>query len=620
MSVATATIKSKGKALKATYRLVGIDTNREVNRIPFAQLILVDGDAATRKFPLSDEAFFEPGSEVEIQLRHEGGKKPSATVFKGLAIRHALESDGAEAVLRIELRDAAYAMTVARRSAVHKGTDNAILKKLIQAAKAKAKISGATKPDHPEMVQYYCTDWDFMLSRAEAQNLVVAVHDGEVSLQPLKVSGSAKHKFEYGISPMYSFEMEADAGSQYAKVQSRAWDKKKNALSKASKGAAFALSQGNLKGDALAKKVGGKELLLTSAVPLDPAETKSWADGCLARSRMSLLRGSVTVPGFAGIKLLDVMEILGLGSRFKGKTLVTGIRHQVDEDGWRTHIQFGLPAEPFSQRPHILDAPAAGLLPAVHGLQPGIVEAFKQDPDKQFRIRIKLPGIDPAKGLVWARLAMPDAGKQRGHLFLPEKGDEVVVGFFNDDPRQAVILGSLYSSTNKPPKGWEKWTADNINKGFVSKTGITIGIDDKEQVLTLMTSEKQSIKLDEKKKTIEILDLNKNKITLSEKGVILEVADKLSIEAKGDIEVKGKNIKLEASDDVQVKGKNIKLEASADLAAKGKNINLEGSADMLAKGKNINLNASADVQAKGTNVKLNGSASVEIKGAKVDVK
>ncbi len=557
MSVVTATIKSEGKALKATYRLVGIDVNREVNRIPFAQLVLIDGNAATRKFPLSDEGFFAPGKEVEISLRYEGGQKQEATVFKGLVIRHALESDGVESILRIELKDAAYAMTVARKSAVHKGTDAAIIKKLIQDAKLQADVSGATKPDHPEMVQYYCTDWDFMLSRAEAQNLAVAVHDQKVSLKPLKISGAAKHKFEYGISQMYSFEVEVDAGSQYAKVSGVAWDKKKNAMSKPSKGDKFSLAQGNLKPDSIASKIGGKEILLTSAVPLAPEETKSWADGRMARSRMSFFRGSISVPGFADVELLDVMEILGLGARFKGKTLVTGIRHQVDEEGWQTHLQFGLPAEAFSQSPDILDAPAGGLIPAVHGLQPGIVEAFKKDPDEQFRVQVKLPGIDPKKGIVWARLAMPDAGKERGHLFLPEKGDEVVVGFFNDDPRQPVILGSLYSSTNKPPKDWQKWSADNIHKGYVSKSGITIAIDDKDKILTLLTSEKQSVTLDEKNKTIEIVDVNKNKITLNDKGVVLEVADKLSIKAKGDVEIKGKNIKLNASANVEIKGSKV---------------------------------------------------------------
>lgn len=557
MSVVTATIKSKGKKLKAIYRLVGIDIQREVNRIPFAQLLLIDGSAATKKFLLSEEDFFTPGNEVEILLRYEGIQKSAKRVFKGLVLRHALESDGVESILRIDLKDAAYTMTVGRKSVVHKGADSSIIKKLIQGAHLKADIKVTTKPQHAEMVQYYCSDWDFMLSRAEANNLLVAVTDRTVSLQPLKVSGAAKHSFEYGISQIYSFEMEADASQQYAKVSAVAWDQKKNALTKASQAAAFSLSQGNFKAADIAKKVGGKELQFTSAVPMTPQETKEWANSRLARARMSFLRGSITVPGQADMALLDVMEMKGLGPRFKGKTLVTGLRHQVDLDGWQTHIQFGLPSEPFARSPDIVDAPAAGLLPAVQGLQLGIVEAFKKDPDEQFRVKVKLPGIDPKKGIVWARFVMPDAGKQRGQLFIPEKGDEVVVGFFNDDPRQAVIIGSLYSSTNPPPKGWEKWTKDNRYKGFVSKTGITIAIDDKDKSLTLLTSDKQSIKLDEKTKTIEILDVNKNKITLNDKGVVLEVVDKLSIKAKGDVEIKGKNIKLNASANVEIKGSKV---------------------------------------------------------------
>lgn len=559
MSVVTATIKSKGKALKPIYRLVSIDINREVNRIPYAHLVLIDGNAATRKFALSDESFFEPGNEVDILLRYEGGKKAATRVFKGLVIRHGLESDGVDSVLRIELKDAAHTMTVAPKSAVHKGADSAIIKKLIEAAHLKAVLKGSTKPTFPELVQYYCTDWDFMLSRADAQNLLVTVHDRTVSLLPPEIKGKTKHKFEYGISPMYSFELEADAGNQYGKVSSLAWDEKKNAMSRAGKARAYSLSQGNISAANVAKKVGSKELLLKSPVPLHPEEANSWASSRMARSRLSLLRGSISVPGFADIELLDVMELVGLGARFKGKTLVTGFRHQVDENGWQTHIQFGLPAEPYARTPDILDAPAAGLLPAVHGLQLGIVEAFKEDPDKQFRVRIKLPGVDPSKGLVWARLAMPDAGNTRGHLFLPEKGDEVVIGFFNDDPRQAVILGALYSSTNKPPKGWEKWTKDNAHKGIVTKGGIQIAINDKDKSLTLLTSEKQSIILNEKKKTVVVLDVNKNKITLSDKGIAIEVADKLAIKAKGDIEIKGKNIKLNASANVEIKGSKVDI-------------------------------------------------------------
>jgi len=39
-------------------------------------------------------------------------------------------------------------------------------------------------------------------------------------------------------------------------------------------------------------------------------------------------------------------------------------------------------------------------------------------------------------------MARRDAGKQRGQVFWPEPGGEVVVGFINGDPRQAIILGA----------------------------------------------------------------------------------------------------------------------------------------------------------------------------------
>lgn len=564
MSIVTATIEKKGKVLNPVYELVSIDINREVNRIPYAQLLLIDGNAATRKFPLSDEDFFSPGSEIEIKLRYEGQQKSSATVFKGLVIRHGLESDAQESILRIELKDSAYLMTMVRKSAIHEGTDNSIIQKLIESAKLTADVSKekSNQTKHPELVQYYCSDWDFMLSRVDAQNQLVAVQDGKVSVVPLEVKGKVKHTFEYGIDPIYSFEMETDASHQYEQFISTAWDQSTNEMRKAEQSTPFSLSQGQNKTEAeeAAKEFGDQKFSLISTVALDPEEIKFWANSRMARSRMSFIRGSICVPGFAEIRLLDLAEILGLGKRFIGETLITGFRHQVDADGWKTHIQFGLSAEPFAYATKIMDVPAGGLLPAVHGLQPGIVEAFEKDPDQQFRVRIKLPGVDPSKGIVWARLAMPGAGKGRGQLFLPEKGDEVIVGFFNDDPRQPVILGALYSSTNKPPEGWENWTDKNINKGFVSKTGVTIAIDDeKDGAITLSTKKNQKIRIDDNSKTIEIIDANKNQITLGDKGIVIKIGKQLSIEADGDIEIKGKNITLDASDDVEIKGTKVNI-------------------------------------------------------------
>ncbi|MEM7370303.1 MAG: phage baseplate assembly protein V [Bacteroidota bacterium] len=558
MSIVTATIKSAGSPLPAVYELLSIEVSREINRIPMAEMILIDGNPAKGSFLLSDDDFFEPGKEVEILLRYEGEAGGDESIFKGLVLRHTLESSTTSSTLHVELTDPVFGMTRGRNSAVFTGTDSKVIKALIGKGGATVGSIPDTKIDYPEMVQYYCSDWDFMLSRAEANNLVVGVEDKKVSLYELKISGAAKHKFTYGISDIYSFEMEADASHQYESVQSVAWDIKTQKLSKNSKAAAFPLRQSDLEGSSIAGKFGGKEVLLNSTVPLDVKETQNWADGFMARTSMSLLRGVISVPGFARISLMDVMKLTSFGKRFSGKTLVTGFRHSVDQDGWQTHIQFGLSAAPFSSSPHILDSPAAGLLPGVNGLQIGLVADFEEDKEgKEFRVRVILPGVDPQKGVVWARLSSPDAGKGRGYFFRPEKGDEVIVGFFNDDPRQAVILGSLYSSVNVPPDGAEKMDKENALKGIVSKSGIVMEINDTDQTFSFRTSDNQFILLDEKNKAIMIRDLNENTITLDDKGITLAVADKLTIEAKGDMELKGKNITLNASANVTIKGSKV---------------------------------------------------------------
>jgi uncharacterized protein involved in type VI secretion and phage assembly len=166
------------------------------------------------------------------------------------------------------------------------------------------------------------------------------------------------------------------------------------------------------------------------------------------------------------------------------------VRHRVDQHGWQTDVQLGLSAAAFSKQTDIVDAPAAGLLPAVTGLQVGIVDAFSDDPAKEFRLKVILPSIEGKDGAIWARLAFPDAGKNRGYFFQPEPGDEVVVGFFNNDPRQAVILGALYGSKNTPKDF--KLTKDNVEKGLVTKKGTTIKFVDKEKASVCIETPKKN--------------------------------------------------------------------------------------------------------------------------------
>lgn len=541
MSVVTTTITSNGTVMKPEYEVISIDVVKEVNRIPYAQIVLIDGDAATQKFPISDTAFFEPGKTIEIKLRYEG--TTDVSVFKGLVVRHAVESSDRGSLLTIEVKDEAIKMTRARRSEVYRQkTDSEIIGTLITNHGLTKGTVATTQPAHLEIVQYYCTDWDFMMSRAEANGLVAVVEQSRISLSEIKFSGNPANTFEFGISEIYNFDIEVDANNQFAAVESIAWDLKNQRLTQATKAKDFALAQSNLKPATVANAVGGALQTLTDTVPLDPKELQAWANATLIKSRMSMIRGRIAIPGDGTIHCMDLIEVSGVGKRFNGRTLVTGVRHRVDENGWQTDVQFGLSADAFSTKSDVIDRPAAGQLPGVNGLQIGLVTSY-DDPDKASRVKVMLPGIDAQKGEVWARLATPDGGKDRGYFFRPEPGDEVIVGFFNDDPRQAVILGAMYNAKNTPPAIMANNSDKNMAKGIVTRTGLTLAfLDDDKPAFFIKTPAANSILFDDADEMIEIKDKHGNTITMNKDGITIKSIKDFKIDASGNVEIKGAKV------------------------------------------------------------------------------
>lgn len=558
MPAVTPTLLRDGSPMDPAFEVLSIDVRREVDRIPQAELRLRDGSAARRQLAVVESGFFDPGSGIEIQIRREG--EPDTTVFKGVVVRQGVEAGPRGSILVIGLKDAAVKLTAARRSAVFAAkTDDAIARQIITDAGLSAGTLTATQPEHEEMVQYRATPWDFLLARADAQGLVVVVIDGEVSLLPMAAPGEAAHKLEYGISEIFDLEIEADAGGQLEGVESVGWSLADQKATDPSKAESVAAAPGDLDGEEVAGLLGNGVCTLSHQVPVAPEELAAWAGATMARSRLSLCRGRLAVPGNAAIKPMDGLEILGLGARFSGKALVTGVRHRLDARGFRTDVQLGLDPERFTRRANVQDAPAAGLLPAVSGLQIGVVAAFEEDPAGELRVRVLLPAVDPAEGLVWARLASPDAGKDRGYHFRPEPGDEVVVGFLNDDPRHPVILGSLYGSANAPAAAMGTPDDKNEKKGIVTRKGTTIGFVDADKASVFIeTANRNKLLLDDDGETIVLTDQHGSSITMSKDGIELKSAKDLKIDAGGSVEIKSsKDFKIDAGGNVEIKGSKV---------------------------------------------------------------
>ncbi|HEY8207156.1 MAG TPA: phage baseplate assembly protein V, partial [Myxococcaceae bacterium] len=177
--------------------------------------------------------------------------------------------------------------------------------------------------------------------------------------------------------------------------------------------------------------------------------------------------------------------------------------------------------------------------------QIGVVDAFQDDPDGEYRIKVRLSILDEQQGSIWARLARPDAGDKRGQAFWPEIGDEVVLGFLSDDPRQAIILGSLYGPSNKPPEAAGPPTDKNEKRAIVSKGGSVIAFDDQKKAVTIQTPGGNKVTVDDDAGAITLEDQNGNTVTMDSKGITLKSAADFNVEASGKVVIKGSTVDVQ---------------------------------------------------------------------------
>jgi Rhs element Vgr protein len=540
----TVTITSEGEVLDSSIAVISIEVRKQLDRIPEARLVLLDGSVAAREFELSNAAAFELGNKVAVDLRYEGDE--DVQVFEGLVVRHAVEANPSGLELRVELKDAAIKLTRPRKSAVFKqALDSDVIAKLIEGAGLTVGTIEPTKVTHKELIQHYASDWDFLLSRADVNGQVVIVDDGTISVRAMTADDPTKLELEFGLDDILDLELELDGSTQWSDITSQAWDVAQRAFADPVAAEALEVTAGNLEAAAVASKLGADSYALLLPAGLAPDELAPWASARLARSRLSMFRGRVVIPGRGDVRPFDRIELGGVSERFNGKLLVAGVIQRLDHEGWSTELEIGLAPEWFARTPDIADVPAGGLLPPVLGLQLGIVDAFEADPDGEQRIRVRLPALAGEQTPVWARMAWPDAGKDRGFVFWPEIDDEVVLGFLAGDPRQAVVLGSLYGSVATPPPAAAGPSSDNFKRAIVSKAGTTISFDDEKASLTIETSKKNTIVVNDDAEAITISDQHGNKITMDKDGIKLVSAADFAIEASGNVKIKGSAVDIQ---------------------------------------------------------------------------
>lgn len=284
-----------------------------------------------------------------------------------------------------------------------------------------------------------------------------------------------------------------------------------------------------------------------------------------------------------------------------GKFRIVGIEHEVHRDGHYSNSFVGVPDStvhipvPDAKRPLAL---------------PELATVKENNDDKgQGRVKVAFDWQKNGKTTNWIRVQTPNAGvsgavpKNRGWVFVPEVGDQVMVSYEHGNPDRPYVTGSVFHSGSG--KGGDK---DNKVKSIITRSGNAIVFDDETGsiVITDQTG-KQLIMLDGTdaitvmaKRSITLTNEAESVIVMDDKSIGLQ-ADTIALEGRKSVTLLSGNECMVLSSEKSIissSGTNIKQEAAKDydVAAKngtvnGVNLMIEGKGNVTVSGGIVKFNS-----------------------------
>ena len=578
-----------GSKIKDTVEVQEITIEMEVNRIASASIVIQDGGAigvVNEPFTHSEGKDFIPGSTIEIALGYIDNTKK---VFKGIVLSQRLLVKGDKSQLIIKCQDKAVNLTKGRYNAIFQNMkDSDAIKSIV--SKYGLEFEMDTTPyEHSCLMQYNCSDWDYLVMRAEANNMAVHTNQNKLSIK----------KLDFGSEPNYEikssqFVIDIDLSLESKNISGTymmsSWNPNSQEVISSAVQIQDSLGQGDLTAKKLAATLTNNSESYSST-PISKDEMDVHLESLANTAVLDKVRGKITIPGTTKIISGDIIKLSEFSSRFNGKAYISKVTHCLEDGEWRTMLQVGKDTQSHASLPEVEEFRASGLFPAVRGTQIGTVKKIAEDPDNNYRVLVTMPsftGSGQEEG-IWARMALPYASADSGYFFFPEVGDEVLLTFTNDDPRFPIIFGSLYSAKNKP-----KETPDEKNqfKSIYSKSGIHITFDDEDKILTVATPDMNTIVLDDKNKSISIKDLNENSIIMDESGITIKTPKDLNLNADGNINITAtSNLAMSARADATLDGSSITQNAKTSFTAKGNaSAELSASGQTTVKGAMVMIN------------------------------
>jgi Rhs element Vgr protein len=234
------------------------------------------------------------------------------------------------------------------------------------------------------------------------------------------------------------------------------------------------------------------------------------------------------------------------------------------------------------------------------------------DPDGLSRIKVQFPWqARYNQSTPWIRVLTPHSGADKGFHFIPEIGEEVMVGFEGGNAERPYVMGALYTGVNKA----DSWQTDANNvKAIRTRSGHTIELNDTqgEEKIRIYDNEASIIEFDTQAKSLTI-NATEN-LVLGAKNIQIIAQENIDIQAKG-------NITKAAEGDVAVLSQgSMNLQATGNAAlSSNAAVAIEAASDATINATNAVVKANASAEISGMEAKLNGSTMTEVAGSVVKI-
>lgn len=247
-----------------------------------------------------------------------------------------------------------------------------------------------------------------------------------------------------------------------------------------------------------------------------------------------------------------------------GNYTVISVNHFTDGQGNYSNDFVAIPAS--------IKVPPLNVMPEPISETQSAIVTDNHDPKGLGRIRMKFHWMNGAEKSPWVRVTSPHGGGGKGMHFIPEVGEEVIVGFEGDSPLKPYIIGTVYHG--KASNTYSN--AGNDVKALQTRSGNKVVMNDKDGSVHVQDSKGNDMMMD-----------GAGNINVKSSATIVFTCGKSKIEMKSDgtININGKDITTTGTDTIVANTKKRTVNASETYAVVGKDNSISGTSNKVT-GKN----------------------------------